>query len=70
VLHEENLDEICARLGISPRTFLDTPAEKTGRSVSLPSSARKLLRLDKLKPTVVHQPYEAGFETKLISTHW
>jgi hypothetical protein len=34
VLYEEKLDEICARLRISPRIFLDTPAEKTYVSVT------------------------------------
>ena len=29
MLHEEKLDEICARLGITPRTFLCTPEKKT-----------------------------------------
>jgi len=70
LLHEEKLDEICARLGISPKTFLDRPAEKTGRSLSMTRNARKLLRSRQLKPAVFHQPYEAGCETKLNSTHW
>jgi hypothetical protein len=35
VLYEEKVDEICARLGISPRTFLDIPAEKTGKSATV-----------------------------------
>jgi len=70
VLHEAKLDEICDRLGITPRTFPYTPEEKIGRSPSLPRNARKLPLLRHFKSTVVHQPYDARCETKLNSTHW
>jgi hypothetical protein len=70
VLTEETLDDIGAKLEISPRKSLKQLVQETGVSRTSAQRATKLLKLQPYKTTVIHSSKEHDAVARINFCNW